>query len=75
MNTYLIASLIILFNLLVSTCVVRDKRRSLYERIAEVGLIWLLPVFGGLISMSVSCRDPEREKQFQDIEKSFKSLR
>ena len=75
MNIYFIAFVIVVVNLLVSTCVLRDKHRSRQEKTLETVLIWLLPILGALQSMCISCRDPQRAKEFEDIEKSFNSLR
>ena len=74
MNIYLIAFLVVV-NLLVSACVLRDRHRSSNEKIIETVLIWLLPVFGALMSVCIFCRDPQRAKEIEDIEKSFNSLR
>ena len=56
-------------NILVSTHVFRDDRRLGYEKVAEIGLIWLVPIFGALTSICISYQNPARVREYEDIRK------
>ena len=62
---------IVLLNALVTRQVVRDPRRCLYERFAEAGLIWLVPVFGALVSLCVSFDGSARVREYGNVMRSF----
>lgn len=75
MSIYILISGLVILNLLVSACVLKDTQRRRNEKFAEAAVIWLLPIFGALMSLCVSCRDPQREKQVEEIEQELHSLR
>lgn len=58
-----IATVVVIFNLVVSRHVWADGRRTKQERIAEVGLIWCVPAFGGLIALAISAENPDRVRR------------
>jgi len=55
----LTALTLVLLNLLATVLAIRDKRRLLSEVVAEVGLIWLVPFFGALVSLAIGASGPE----------------
>lgn len=58
-----IAIVLSIFNLVVSRHVWADPRRTTQERIAELGLIWALPAFGGLLALAISAEHPDRVRR------------
>lgn len=65
--TVSIAVVVSIFNGVVSRHVWADRRRTKQERIAEVGLIWCVPVFGGLVALAISAETPERVRRSRGL--------
>ena len=63
----ILAIVALVLNLLVTTQVFRDDRRLGYEKVAEIGLIWVVPVFGALISVCISYQSPAGVREYEDI--------
>ncbi len=42
-----------------------------YERFAEVGLIWLVPVFGALVSLCISFDGLSRVREYENVMRFF----
>lgn len=55
---YLVAA-----NILITRFILRDSRRTRSEKIAEFGLIWLVPFFGHLVALAISLEGPETARQ------------
>ena len=62
-----IATVVVIFNLVVSRHVWADSRRTNQERIAEVGLIWCVPAFGGLVALAISAENPARVRHSRGL--------
>ncbi len=62
-----ISVVLLIFNVVVSRHVWADRRRTLEERIAEVGLIWCVPAFGGLIALAISAETPDRVRRSRGL--------
>ena len=62
-----IAAVVLVFNSLVSRHVWADHRRTKQERIAEVGLIWCVPVFGGLVALAISAESPAAVRRSRSL--------
>ena len=58
-----IAIIVVIFNVVLSRHVWTDGRRTKQQRIAEVGLVWCVPVFGGLVALALSADDPDRVRR------------
>ena len=71
MNIYLIIFLVAVLNSLVTLHVIRDERRRGYEKVAESGLIWILPVLGALVSLCITFQGPAKVREYEDIRKFF----
>ena len=63
----LMAAVVVIFNLLVSRHVWADSRRTKQERIAEIGLIWCVPAFGGLVALAISAENPEHVRRARPL--------
>lgn len=75
MTIYLIATLIIVLNILITLHVIRDDHRRRYEKIAETGLIWVLPFFGALVSLCITFQGPAKVREYEDVMKFFNYTR
>lgn len=53
-----LAVYLLLANVLVSLHVWRDRRRTTTEKIAEIGLVWLVPFLGHLVALAISLEGP-----------------
>lgn len=62
-----IAFLVLIFNVVVSRHVWADGRRTKQERIAEVGLVWCVPAFGGLVALAISAENPDRVRRSRGL--------
>ena len=62
-----IAIVLLIFNVVVSRHVWADRRRTKQERIAEVGLIWCVPAFGGLVALAISAETPDRVRRSRGL--------
>lgn len=51
---------LLVFNLVVSRRVWRNRERTGSERSAEIGLIWCVPVLGGLVALALAAERPDR---------------
>ena len=71
MNIYLIIFLVAVLNSLVTLHVIRDERRRGYEKVAESGLIWILPVLGALVSLCITFQGSAKVREYEDIRKFF----
>jgi len=58
---------VLAFNLAVSRHVYRDRRRTNQETVAEIGLTWCVPIFGGLIALAISGDDPRRVRKSKGL--------
>ena len=56
---------------MVTLHVIRDERRRGYEKVAESGLIWILPVLGALVSLCITFQGPAKVREYEDIRKFF----
>lgn len=72
MTKYLLIILIVALNIATSIYVLRDDRRLGYEKAAEIGLIWILPVAGALVSIGITLHGPEKVREYEAIEKFFR---
>ncbi|MFU8832306.1 MAG: hypothetical protein ACNA7J_09140 [Wenzhouxiangella sp.] len=54
-----LASYLVIANILISRYVWRDSQRTMTEKIAETGLVWLVPFFGHLLALAISLEGPE----------------
>lgn len=55
---YLIAA-----NILITRYIWRDNRRTTDEKIAESGLVWVVPFFGHLVALAISLDGPETDRK------------
>jgi len=72
----ILCSLVILtvvLNVAVSRHVHQDNRRLGYEKVAEIGLIWVLPIMGALISLCITFQNPAKVREYEDTGKFFSS--
>ncbi len=75
MTVLSIAILFCVLNLVVSMHVIRDHHRLGYEKVAEIGLIWVLPIMGPLVSICITLQGPHKIREYEDIQKFFISSR
>ena len=64
--TYFIIGLVVyllIANVLITRHVWLDSRRTTNEKIAEVGLLWLVPFLGHLVALAISLDGPENARQ------------
>jgi hypothetical protein len=73
MFLYLLAIAIIALNIAATSHVFRDGQRLAYEKAAEIGLIWIVPVMGALVSVCISLQGPSRIREYEDIGKFFRT--
>jgi len=61
MHTILLlaALALVLLNLIAMVLAIRDRRRLRSEVVAEVGLIWFVPLLGALVSLAIGASGPE----------------
>lgn len=64
---YLAVVLIVVLNVIVTVHVNRDPHRLGYEKFAETGLIWILPLFGALVSLCITFQGPAKVREYEDI--------
>lgn len=62
-----IALVLLIFNVVVSRHVWADPGRTQQERLAELGLIWCVPAFGGLVALAISAETPERVRRSRGL--------
>ena len=70
-----LAMFIFALNMVVSIHVIRDHHRLGYEKVAEIGLIWVLPIMGPLVSLCITFQGPEQIREYEDIQKFFNTSR
>jgi len=58
-----LAVYLVLANLLISRYVWRDSERKMNEKIAETGLVWLVPFFGHLVVLGISLEGAEKVRK------------
>ncbi len=75
MIIYLVAILIVVLNIVVTIHVIRDSHRRGYEKAAETGLIWVLPLFGALVSLCITFQGPTKVRQYENVMKFFNYTR
>ena len=75
MIIYFLAALSIALNIAVSMHVFRDHHRLGYEKVAETGLIWVLPIFGALVSLCITIESPAKVREYEEIRKFFSASR
>lgn len=73
MIPYLLVIAIVALNVAATRHVLRDGRRLRYEKAAEIGLIWILPVMGALVSVCISLQSPSKVREYEDINKFFRT--
>lgn len=73
MIVILLAIAILALNIVATRHVLRDSQRLRYEKAAEIGLIWVLPVFGALVSACISLQGPSRVREYEDINEFFRT--
>jgi len=71
MIIFLAAFLITILNVAVTIHIIRDNYRLVYEKVAETGLIWIVPVFGALVSLCITLQGPAKIREYEDIMKFF----
>ncbi len=54
-----LAIYLVLVNILITRHIWRDSRRTTHEKIAESGLVWVVPFFGHLVALAISLDGPE----------------
>lgn len=59
---YLVAA-----NILITRHIWRDSRRTTDEKIAESGLVWVVPFFGHLVALAISLDGPETVRKADPI--------
>jgi len=73
MILYFVAFGIVALNIAATRHVFRDGRRLGYEKAAEIGLIWILPVVGALVTACISLQGPSGVREYEDLQKFFRS--
>jgi len=73
MILYLLVILVTALNIATTNHALRDDRRLIYEKAAEIGLIWILPVMGALVSICITLHGPARVREYGDIQKFFRT--
>ena len=73
MILYTLLILAVLLNIAVSRHVFHDHYRLGYEKVAEIGLIWVLPIMGALISLCITFQGPASVREYEDIRKFFRT--
>jgi len=73
MILYLSAIAIVALNIAATRHVLRDGQRLGYEKAAEIGLIWILPIMGALVSVCISLQGPSKVREYEDINKFFRT--
>ncbi|GAB5500743.1 MAG: hypothetical protein PsegKO_30540 [Pseudohongiellaceae bacterium] len=68
---FTIVFLLLVLNIAVSRHVYMNGQRLRYEKIAEIGLIWILPFFGALVSLCITAQGPSRVREYEDVGKFF----
>lgn len=71
MILYSLLILTVVLNIAVSRHVFRDQYRLGYEKTAEIGLIWVLPIMGALVSLCITFQGPAKVREYEDIRKFF----
>lgn len=65
---YLFAGLavyLLLANMIITRHVWKHERRTNEEKVAETGLIWLVPFFGHFIALAISLEGPENVRKVE----------
>ncbi len=62
-----VAFLLLIANILTTRHVWRDHRRTTGEKVAETGLVWLVPIFGLLVALAISLDGPEKVREADPI--------
>lgn len=75
MTVYLLAIAILALNIAATRHVLRDSKRPGYEKAAETGLIWIVPVIGALVSACISLQGPSNVREYEDINEFFRTSR
>jgi len=70
---FAIAIAIAALNIVTTRHVLRDDRRLGYEKVAETGLIWIVPVMGALVSVCITLQSPSKIREYEDINKFFQT--
>lgn len=73
MTVFLLAIATLALNIAATRHVLRDGQRLRYEKAAEIGLIWVLPVFGALVSACISLQGPSRVREYEDMDEFFRT--
>ncbi len=71
MIIYITVFMIVVLNFLVTSHVIRDDQRRGYEKLAESGLIWIVPVIGALVSLCITIQGPAKIREYEDVRKFF----
>jgi len=71
MIIYFLAIALVALDIAATKHVLLDDKRLGYEKAAETGLIWILPVMGALISVCISLQGPSNVREYEDIRKFF----
>lgn len=50
-------------NIIITRFIWRDSRRTTSEKVAESGLVWLVPFFGHLVALAISLEGPETVRE------------
>jgi len=72
MNPYLFAIAVVALNVAATTHVLQDRQRLGYEKTAEIGLIWILPVIGALVSVCITLQGPSKVREYEEINNFFR---
>jgi len=73
MIAFLLAIAIPALNVAVTRQILRDGQRLSYEKAAEIGLVWIVPVFGALVSACISLQGPSKVREYEDINEFFRT--
>lgn len=66
---YIVILLIVVLNALITVHVISDERRRRFEKVAETGLIWIIPVLGILVSICITLQGSEKVREYEDMGK------
>jgi hypothetical protein len=71
MILYSLIAFTIILNIGVSRHVYLSSLRLGYEKVAEIGLIWVLPIMGALVSLCITYQSPARVREYENINRFF----
>ena len=66
---YIVILLIVVLNAPITVHVILDERRRRFEKVAETGLIWIIPVLGIIVSICITLQGSEKVREYEDMGK------